>query len=352
MWFIIGFAIWIAIVWVVATRIWPHHVTWKEGLAMLLIQSILMSAVYFGSMYGKGLDTQILNGQVTDKSSERVSCSHSYSCNCSDICSGSGSSRSCTKVCSTCYEHSYDIDWVVRSTVGSTEIDRIDRQGTREPARWTAVYVGQPFAKESSYYNYIKASPFSIFNRKEMESKIEVPDYPEVYDYYKINRVLDFKSDFKHDGLLNALLNEQMKTLGNEKKVNLVVIFHSQDQFFVEAYKNKNLGGKINDVTVMIKIDKDGVFKAVDVFSWSKQDIVNVKIRDALLDVGKYDVEGITRAIASNIKTSYDHRSIKEFEYLDAEVELPDWAVWFLLVFGTLFPFASAFVAKKYEFFD
>ena len=352
MWFIIGFAVWIAIIWGFATRIWPHHITWKEGLGMVVIQSILMGAVYFGSLYGKGYDVQILNGQVTKKYSERVSCEHSYSCNCTDVCSGSGSSRSCSKVCQTCYEHGYDVDWVVQSTVGSTDIDRVNRQGTSEPPRWTAVYVGQPFAKESSYYNYIKASPFSVFNRAEVESNVAIPAYPEVFDYYRINRVIDFQSAYKHDGTLNNLLNEQMKTLGPEKKVNLVVVFHSLGHFFVEAYKNKNLGGKINDVTVMIDIDPEGVFKAVDVFSWSKEDIVNVKIRDSLLDVGKYNAQDISTAIAYNIKTSYVPRSIKEFEYLDAEVELPDWAVWFLIVFGTLFPFASAFVAKKYELFD
>jgi hypothetical protein len=352
MWFIIGFAIFIAIIWVIATRIWPHHITWKEGLAMLVIQSLLMGTVYFGSLYGKGYDNQILNGQVTRKYSEHVSCGHSYSCNCRQTCSGSGSSRSCSQTCSTCYEHSYDVDWVVQSTVGSVDIDRVNRQGTQEPSRWTAVYVGQPFAKESSYYNFIKASPFSVFNRAEIESTVAIPNYPGVYDYYKINRVIDFQSLYKHDNQLNDLLNEQLKTLGPEKKVNLVVVFHSLGHFFVEAYKNKNLGGKINDVTVMIDIDKDGTFKAVDVFSWSKEDIVNVKIRDSLLDVGKYNSEEISKAIASNIKTSYAPRSIKEFEYLEAEVELPDWAVWFLLIFGTLFPFVSAFVAKKYELFE
>lgn len=351
MWFVIGFCIWIAIIWLIAVKLFPHTVTWKEGALMLGIQSILMVCVYYGSLYGKGHDVQILNGQVTNKYSERVSCEHSYKCRCYQSCSGSGKNRSCTEVCSTCYDHSYDMDWIVKSDIGSTEISRVNRQGTKEPPRWTAVYVGEPFSKESSYYNYIKASPFSIFNRNDVENKVEVPVYPSVKDYYKIERVIDFNSEYVHDGKFNAILNEKMKTLGPTKKVNLVVVLHSLDKGFEEAYKNKSLGGKINDVTVLLKVDKEGNINSVNVYSWSKDDILNIKIRDSILDVGKFDDQKVADAITDNIATSYEGKDIKEFKYLDSEVELPDWAVYFLLIFGTLFPFVSALVAQRVDIF-
>lgn len=351
MWFVLGFCVWIAIVWTVAVKLFPHTISWKEGALMLGIQSILMVVVYYGSLYGKGYDVQILNGQVTNKYSEHVSCEHSYSCNCRQSCSRSGKSRTCHEVCSTCYEHSFDVDWVVKSDIGSTDISRVNRQGTKEPPRWSAVYIGEPFAKESSYYNYIKASPFSIFNRKDVENVTETPDYPSVKDYYKINRVIDFHSDYVHDEKFNTLLNERMKTLGPTKKVNLVVVLHSLDKNFEEAYKNKNLGGKINDVTLLLNVDKEGNINSVNAYSWSKDDLLNIKLRDAILDIGKFDDEKVSQAIGNIIVQSYEGRDIKEFEYLDSEVELPEWAIYFLLIFGTLFPFVSAFVAQRVDIF-
>ena len=41
-------------------------------------------------------------------------------------------------------EHDYDIDWDVKTTLGTFTISRIDRQGLSEPARWTSVKVGDP----------------------------------------------------------------------------------------------------------------------------------------------------------------------------------------------------------------
>lgn len=84
----------------------------------------------------------------------------------------------------------------------------------------------------------------------------------------------------------------------------------------------------------------------------SKDDILNIKIRDSLLDVGKFDDRKVAEAITDNIASTYEGRDIKEFEYLDSEVELPDWAVYFLLIFGTLFPFASALVAQRVDIFN
>lgn len=348
MWFMFGFFILSLLMWVFAIRAWPHHVTWKEAGLFLLIQTLVIGTVYYGSMYGKGYDKQILNGQVTNKYHERVSCSHSYPCRCRTVTSGSGKNRTTSTVCDTCYLHAYDVDWIVQSDVGGNYIDRIDSQGTSEPPRWTAVQIGEPYSKESSYYNYIKASPLSIFNKSSLNEQVEIPDYLHVHDYYRINRVIDYKSKFSHDGELNRLLNEKMKLLGPVKKVNLVVVLHSLGETYAEKLKTKELGGKINDVFVVIDMAPDGQFNSVAVFSWSKDDIVNVRIRDALLDVGKYDAQAMTTAITENIKTSYQARSIKEFEYLDNEVELPDWAVIFILAFGLIFPFASCYVARNH----
>lgn len=350
MWWIIGFTVLLAVVWIVAMHLFPHRVTLKEGLIMLVIQTCVISAIIFGSLYGQGSDVQILNGEVTGKSREEVSCSHSYSCNCRTTCSGSGSSRTCSQVCQTCYEHNYDVEWNVQSSIGyHTEIATIDRQGLKEPPRWSSVKIGEPFAVQDSYYNYIKASPFSIFNKSELDNQVTIPAYLSVHDYYRINRVIDFDSDYKPSGELNNLLNYSLRKLGTEKKVNVVVVLHSKGNLFSESLRARTLGGKINDVYLVLGVDKEGDFKHVAVFSWSKSDVVNVKLRDALLEIGKYDAVAINKVVQENILQYYEPRSIEDFKYLDDEVEVPTYAIWMVMIFGILFPFGSAYIAYRHE---
>lgn len=276
-----------------------------------------------------------------------MSCEHSYSCNCTTICSGKP--LTCNRICQTCYEHFHDYDWVVESNVGRETISRIDRQGTDEPPRFTAVNIGESFATEETYYNYIKASPFSIFNKTELDKEVAVPSYLSVHDYYRINRVVDYGSKFKFDNQLNDLLNSSLKVLGPKKKVNVVVIIHSKGGLFAESIRAKHLGGKINDVYVVVDINEKGEFNSVSVFSWSKNDLVNIKVRDSLLDIGKWDAEKMNASISSNIDKHYQHRSIEEFKYLEEDVEIPKWAIWFVMIFGIMFPFGAAYVAHKHE---
>lgn len=346
MWWIIAFAVLLIIVWLFAMKLFPHTVTWKEGVLILCVQSVIIGAIVFGSLYGQGSDTQIVNGEVTGKERDVVSCEHSYSCNCITTCSGKGA---CSTICQTCYEHSFDVDWIVNSNVGSLLIDRTDRQGLKEPKRWSDVKIGEPFAAERNYYNYIKASPFSIFNKSQIEDKTAIPSYLRVHDYYRVQRVINYNAAYKNDDLLNDLLNESLKKLGPQKKVNIVVVLHSKGGMFSEALRAKQLGGKINDVFVVIDINNDGVFNGVNVFSWSKTDQVNVMVRDSLLDIGRYDAIAMNSAISNNIARYYQHRSIEEFKYLEDDVQIPKYAVWLLIVFGILFPFVGAYVAHKHE---
>lgn len=346
MWFILGFACLFIICWVVAMKIFPHTVTWKEGLVMLAVQTIIICIAFFGSIYNKGQDVVILNGEVTRKYSEKVSCSHSYTCNCITRCNG----KTCTTVCSTCYEHAYDVDWVVESNVGRSVINRVDRRGLDMPPRWSIVKKGEPYSAVDTYYNYIKAAPFSIFNHAEIEAKVPIPSYPVVRDYYRINRVINHRSDFKGNiNELNYLLNHSLRWLGPQKKVNLVVVLHSQGEQYSKVLKAKNLGGKINDIFIVININKEGEFKNVDVFSWSKNDLVNVTLRDSILEIGKWNPVEMDKAISKTVYKYYTPRKIEEFRYLKEEVELPLWASWFIMVFGVVFPFGSAFIAHKHE---
>ncbi|MNV97613.1 hypothetical protein D3C71_1927570 [compost metagenome] len=68
-----------------------------------------------------------------------------------------------------------------------------------------------------------------------------------------------------------------------------------------------------------------------------------------MLDIGKWDAEKMNEAISTNIDKYYQHRSIEEFKYLEEDVEVPKWAIWFVMIFGIVFPFGAAYVAHKHE---
>lgn len=315
-------------------------VTLAEAAIGVAIQGAVVAALFFGAFYSTGKDVQILNGMVTSKVKEYVSCEHSY-----QICSGSGKSRSCT----THYRHSNDWDWLVHSTVGTKAVPRIDERGSKEPPRWTVATVGEFFALEDTYFNYIKASPLTIFDKSALETTATLPPDVRVHDIYRANRVINQQSKFnKNLPEMNIALNEKLKTLGNRKKVNIVVIFHSGSTEYVEAVKAQKFGGKINDVTVMINADADGKLNDVEVFSWSRADVVNIKVRDAILDTGVIDALAFVNAITYNVDMHYAPRSIEEFQYLEGNIELPTWAVWIISIFGLVFPFIWGYISHAH----
>lgn len=343
-----GFCVVSLIVFLIAYKLFPHKITAIEILIGVVVQICGVVMIYVFASYGAGKDTQILNGEVTGKYRDTVMCSHSYSCNCRTICSGSGKSRSCSQRCDTCYEHSNDFDWVVETSVGNLVIDRVDRQGTTEPLRWSEVEKGEPASAQSSYYNYIKASPLSLFNREQLEAKVHVPGYFQVYDYYRVNRVSN-ASRFSVNSQLNDLLNLGLRKLGPSHKANVRVILHSNGADYLETVRAKELGGKINDVTVLIGLSDDGSIVNAGAFSWSRSDTVNVSIRTGILELEKYDARRIASIILYAIEHHFQYRSIKEFEYLENEAPLPDWAFVLLFVFGFGFPFVYSAVAARYE---
>lgn len=135
-------------------------ITWKEFGLIVLAQLFVAGIVSCSNTR----DIEAWNGVVTGKQKVAVPCSHTYSCNCHEVCSGSGKDRSCRTECDTCYEHhsflrtipGNDYDWRVYTSNGEVvEIDRVDRQGVREPPRFTAVRMGEPTTLAHTYTNYM-----------------------------------------------------------------------------------------------------------------------------------------------------------------------------------------------------
>lgn len=120
----------------IAKLIWKRNVKVMEVAIAGAIGIIAAAIVYACGLASQTGDTELINGEVVSKDSQHVSCSHSYDCNCRMVrvpqtCSGTGKNRTCTgggteRKCDTCYEHSFDVDWNVRSNIGSFGISRVD----------------------------------------------------------------------------------------------------------------------------------------------------------------------------------------------------------------------------------
>lgn len=311
-----------------------------ELAACIAVSSALTAGVYLLGQWSQTADTEILNGEITGKTSERVSCEHSYSCNCHEVCSGSGNSRSCSTVCSTCYEHAYDIDWLLKNTAASDiEVERVDRRGLLQPPRFTRAKIGDPVAVASTYTNYIKGAPESLFNHaKGMQQSFDglIPGYPKsVYDYHYVDRVLAGGITVPDIAQWNADLANMLRKLGPSKQVNVVVVMvKSDDPSYEYALQRAWLGGKKNDVVVMLGAPEYPKLSWVRVMSWTDKELFKVELRDDLARLDVIDRTKVLPIIASHIQSSFVRKPMADFEYLKSEISPPVWVVILALVLG------------------
>lgn len=325
----------------IVSWIFTNKISWKEVIAQLIVQALLTGTMVFIMLSSNMSDTEIWNGFVTEKKRLKVSCEHSYQCNCVNhtSCSGSGKSRSCTttRICQTCYRHSYDVDWRVYNNINETwNISRLDSQGLKEPPRWTSVNVGDPTSSKHSYDNYIKGSPDSLFKTGMQDSlyKEYLPPYPSnIYDYYNLDRlVLIGKSIPNIDKpKWDKSISKVSAELGSIKQVNLVVVVTDLPQDYFQVLNKHWLGGKKNDAIPVIGIDSELNILWVEVMSLSNEEF-KIHLRNNLLEDLKLDLDKNLGTIKKVVESHYIRRPMKDFEYLKSSIQ-PTMSQW---VFGMI----------------
>lgn len=323
---------------IVAKLLWKHEITFGElginvaaGVAVVLV----------GWALGRHLQTadyEMMNGEVTQKYSEHVSCEHSYSCHCREVCSGTGQNKSCSTTCDTCYEHFYDVDWVLGTSVGKIKIDRVDRQGTATPPRYMRALVGDPVARSHEFTNYIKAAPDSLFNamaEKQLKEQYagKLPEYPgQVYDYHYANRVLSVGVGIPDIAAWNQDLAMYLRKLGPLKQANVIVVFvNDSNPQFAQALRAQWLGGKKNDVVVVVGTTAYPKIDWVTVFSWTDKEIFKVQLRDALLDLKTAERGPMLKVINDQVLAGFVRKPMADFAYLKDMIEPPSWVLYLLV---------------------
>lgn len=311
------------------------EITIKEVLVQLLAQMALIGLMTFMIFHSNNLDTEVWNGVISSKERKVVSCSHSYSCRCRPVCTGSGKTGSCSTKCDTCYKHSYDVSWYAFNNIGeSFTISRVNSQGTIEPPRWSSIRKGDPTSTTHSYQNYIKGNPSSLFRDQGLKSQFkgQLPTYPEkIYDYYKLNRLVSLGVSVDKD-LWNNKISEINGRLGKEKQVNFVVVLtKNKPTIYANALGQHWLGGKKNDVILLIDVNDSLEINWAEVISLTYPDF-KVNLRNDINIVKTLSIDVLDIA-ETRIKNSFKRRPMSDFEYLNAAV-MPSTNQW---IFGLLF---------------
>lgn len=282
-------------------------------------------------------DNEIWSGRVVSKQQVRVSCSHPYQCN-PHPCGDKGKST----CYDTCYEHSCDYDWVLTTSNGEhIEIDRVDRQGTSEPPRFTSAKIGDATAISHSYTNYIKASPWSVLRKDAIEDSMQkmVPNYPiGIRDYHYCDRFVTVGVNVQDKAGWNAKLQELNADLGKKKQVNIVIIVVStNDPSYQFALEQAWIGGKKNDLIVLVGSSQYPTIDWVRIVSWSQSEDLKVEMRDSLQNLGNLELKDqFLEIVRQEVDSKFTRRPMAEFEYLMAAWEPSGGVILFLFLLGII----------------
>jgi hypothetical protein len=332
-----------------------HIITLRHNLkeawvvvAMSTLFSVVLTAGVFAlSASGQTWDTEILNGQVTGKTREQGHYLRSYQCRCRQTCSGTGQNRSCSTTCDTCYEDRYTVTWACQTTLGTFTIQHLDRSSRSvynepDPARWTAIWQGEPVSKTASYVNYVQAVPQSLFTPANEAVKARfanlIAPYPDqVYDFYRVDRFITRGLQVADAAKWNHEIGMLLRTLGPSKQVNLVVVVApTSDPTFEFALRDAWANANKNDVVLIVGTTAYPKIEWVRVLTWSKAEIFKVELRDAVLALGEMKPETVLPVVAQQIQKNFVRREMADFEYLKSEIDPPMWVIVLLVVLNVL----------------
>jgi len=301
----------IPILWLLLSKYRLHNtITAAEVIFGVVLITSSAAALYTYGVYSQSLDKELWNGQVTSKSREVVACAHSYDC----ACDSEGS-------CSTCYEHSYDVDWVLDTTAGRIYINRIDSQGLGTPSNWARAYVSEPVSIVKNYTNYIQAAPSSLFYVERADDDRFghlIPEYPlDIRNEYSYNHVRAIGLEVEQLKKWNTMLAEALKVLGPSKEVNVIVLIVNTDvPEYLHALEKAWLKGNKNDVVVILGSRRYPDIDWVGIMSWSPSELFKVQLRDEIKSIGIIAADAIVPVIQQHVAKSFQRLHMQDFSLL------------------------------------
>ena len=183
-----------------------------------------------------------------------------------------------------------------------------------------------PVTTEWRYTNKIQAADQSLFHFREV-SKADIDffqlyDLPKIYSFYKMNYISGTAPDAY---LANKELEIQNALLGRSKQVQMrILLFQNKTvdaALMQEAYWQ---GGNKNEFNLCIGIDGNNNVQWAKVFSWSEEELLKIKVRDYVQQMGKLDLVKTVDFMAKSVQSDFVRKQFKDFDYL--ELKIPFWA--------------------------
>lgn len=336
--------------------VFRHTPRWYEYLVSLVVGIVISCTVYYSGNYYLTSDTEIINGEVLGKKRVHDTYEQSYSCNCRSVRSGNSS----TMQCDTCYETHYTVEWTAETnSCGDYRIDKEDSTSRRvyrlpDPPRYLSILKGDPVACEHRFTNYVKAAPQSLFHQNDLKDKkfdALIPAYPSsVYDFYNLDRVLTQGVALPDTKQWNKAVALMLRQLGPLKQANLILLFVKTDDPAYQQYlESRWVGGKKNDIIVMFGVTDYPNISWVRVSSWTDNQLFKVQLQDSLAELKIIDRQQIIQTIYTQTIKSFKRKSMKDFKYLESDIEPPTAFLVAAIVVSILAVFGFAFVFKRME---
>lgn len=326
-----------------------------SALFILLMNIMMVSSNESDTEYRGSYITKVIYYEAWD---EEVSCRHSYDCNCSTDKNGSRS-------CSTCYEHSYDVDyhperWTKVSNTGdeyeiskphfmelqkqfATQLYFVEMNRDYHSIDGNAYYTNwnnKPetsdiLSSEHSYKNKVQASK-SIFKFDVIDEKTKktwgLHDYPKLSGLYQ-PMVLGSGVNYETDRKLQYLNGYY----GVNKQFRMYILFF-KDQSIEAAFKQRSYweGGNKNEFIVCIGTNKLGQYKWSKCFSWMDKPDLEVRVQNWLSDEKNNHNLSLNKFadwMPKQIEQHWQRKQFKDFEYLNIEIS-PLQLMWILIIIG------------------
>lgn len=348
-------------------KIWTKGtIQWSELAICTLVTVLAGATVFYTGRYSETNDYEVWNGKVTKVYNERYQCyvngyngcEHYYTCNCHTTCSGTGENKVCTVSCDRCPVYDWEKSYFANTTIGVYNLGRGDRQGTIPSERWLKAYVGEPVSDSRSYTNWVKAVPDSLFNKSQVNIATldKVPEYPiKVYNTWYVDRVVSVGVPIENIKEWNFKLQEMLSEVGSTKQANVIIMFVPQEDSAIRnAARVKWIGGKKNDVVLIIGVDNTEI-SWVDVFSWSKNGVFDVQLREEISSLKNIDFSEPNQTInliKKNINANFVRRPMKEFEYLKDEIKPSIWVIVLTFILSLGVAVGSSVYMHKNELFN
>jgi len=354
-----------ALVWIVIAKLFlNYNFSIGEVIVQIVITLIFISGLFAAGSYSQTVDVMFVNGAVERLEPRKRDCPWGWNdytdSHCTkyhtrrvpdgETCTGTGKDRTCRTNYKTQYNYYYDWErrYYAHSDIDTFEIKRVDDQGVNTPPRFAQIEIGDPVTMQQSFTNYIRGASASLFLDEPQGDDVVVA-YPKVHDYYKANRVIVQGVPFD-SGVWRDWNEDLMKvnTAVAKTGANVIVVITNSNPSFADMLARAWESHNINDVVVTIGTDGSNV-KWADVNSWSKNKMVEIEIRDGILDAGTLDHVAIDAIIENAVADHFELQSMDEFEYLAAEIIPPTPVLYLAWIFLLLATPTITYVFNKYD---